>query len=100
MSYWPPHIAFLAPGKKWGPPSERSMNVQLGMVGLGRMGQNMVWRLGKAGHEVVVSDLSADAVKATVEKGGGKVSGASDLKDLVGKLKGPRNIWLMVPAGI
>ena len=74
--------------------------MQLGMVGLGRMGQNMVWRLAKAGHEVVVSDLSADAVKATVEKGGGKVSGASDLKDLVAKLKGPKNIWLMVPAGI
>lgn len=74
--------------------------MQLGMVGLGRMGQNMVWRLAKAGHDVVVSDLSADAVKTTVDKGNGKVTGAKDLADMVSKLKGPRAIWLMVPAGI
>jgi 6-phosphogluconate dehydrogenase len=70
------------------------------MVGLGRMGQNMVWRLAKAGHEVVVTDTKADVIKETVDKGQGKVSGASTPQELVSKLKGPRAIWLMVPAGI
>jgi 6-phosphogluconate dehydrogenase len=74
--------------------------VQLGLIGLGRMGQNMVWRLAKAGHEVVVSDLSPDVVKATVDKGDGKVTASKDIQDMVSKLKGPRAIWLMVPAGI
>ena len=58
--------------------------MQLGMVGLGRMGQNMVWRLAKAGHDVVVSDLSADAVKATVDKGNGKGKGVASGKALIG----------------
>src|SRR3974390_2257557 len=70
------------------------------MVGLGRMGQNMVWRLAKAGHEVVVTDTKADVIKETVDKGSGKVVGAATPQELVSKLKGPRAIWLMVPAGI
>src|ERR1019366_5832271 len=74
--------------------------MQLGMVGLGRMGQNMVCRLAKAGDECVVSDTSADVVKKTEEMGAGKIVGAKDLADLVGKLKAPRAVWLMVPAGV
>ncbi|MGE3807829.1 MAG: phosphogluconate dehydrogenase (NAD(+)-dependent, decarboxylating), partial [Gemmataceae bacterium] len=74
--------------------------MQLGMIGLGRMGQNMVWRLGKAGHECVVSDLSKDVVKETVDKSGGKAVGSDSMQDLVKKLKAPRAVWLMIPAGI
>jgi 6-phosphogluconate dehydrogenase len=76
--------------------------VQLGMVGLGRMGQNMVYRLAKAGHEVVVTDTNADTIKQTVAdpKAAGKVIGAATPQELVSKLKGPRAVWLMIPAGI
>jgi 6-phosphogluconate dehydrogenase len=70
--------------------------MQLGMVGLGRMGANMTRRLMKGGHELVVSDLSADTVKHLAGEG---ATGASSLQDLVGKLKAPRAIWIMVPAG-
>lgn len=70
--------------------------MQLGMVGLGRMGANMVRRLMKAGHELVVFDVSPDAVSGLVAEG---ATGASSLEDLVGKLQGPRSVWLMVPAG-
>src|SRR5213594_2246129 len=65
------------------------------MVGLGRMGQNMVWRLAKAGHEVVVTDI-----KQAMEKSGGKIVPAANPQELVSKLKGPRAVWLMIPAGI
>ena len=57
--------------------------MQLGMIGLGRMGQNMVYRLTKAGHECVVSDTKPEVVQETVSKGEGKVAGAKDLKDLI-----------------
>ena len=70
--------------------------MQLGMVGLGRMGSNMVRRLMRGGHECVVSDLSADAVRGLSSEGA--VATAS-LDDLVSKLNAPRAVWIMVPAG-
>ena len=70
--------------------------MQLGMVGLGRMGSNMVRRLMRAGHTLSVTDLSAEAV-ATMAKEG--ATGASSLKDLVASLAPPRAVWVMVPAG-
>src|SRR3974390_3557417 len=70
--------------------------MQLGMVGLGRMGANMTRRLMRGGHELVVSDLSADAVKQLAGEG---AVGSSSLQDLVQKLKAPRAVWIMVPAG-
>jgi 6-phosphogluconate dehydrogenase len=70
--------------------------MQLGMVGLGRMGANMTRRLMRGGHQLVVSDLSADAVKGLAGEG---ATGSSSLEDLVAKLKAPRAIWIMVPSG-
>jgi 6-phosphogluconate dehydrogenase len=70
--------------------------VQLGMIGLGRMGGNMVRRLMKAGHQGVVYDRSAEAVKGLVAEG---ATGASSLTEFVGKLTKPRAAWVMVPAG-
>src|SRR5436305_7908229 len=70
--------------------------MQMGMIGLGRMGGNMVRRLMRGGHQIVVSDLSADTVNA-IAKGGAVPS--SSLDDLVKKLNKPRAIWVMVPAG-
>ena len=70
--------------------------MQLGMIGLGRMGSNMARRLMRAGHQLVVYDLGADAVKA-LEKEGAK--GSSTLKDFVSKLAAPRAAWIMVPSG-
>lgn len=71
--------------------------MQLGMIGLGRMGANMVRRLIRAGHDCVVYDRSAESV-ATLAKE--KATGSSSLADFVGKLKAPRAIWLMVPAAV
>ncbi|HME08933.1 MAG TPA: decarboxylating 6-phosphogluconate dehydrogenase [Bryobacteraceae bacterium] len=69
--------------------------MQLGMIGLGRMGAGMVRRLLRAGHEIVVADLSAQAIADVVKDG---ATGSTGLDDFVKKLKGPRAIWLMVPA--
>ena len=70
--------------------------MQLGMVGLGRMGANMTRRLMRGGHSLVVSDLSPDAVKQLGSEG---ATGSASLEDLVSKLTPPRAIWIMVPAG-
>jgi 6-phosphogluconate dehydrogenase len=70
--------------------------MQLAMIGLGRMGGNMVQRLLQGGHEVVVYDRSAGAVKPHVAMG---ASAAKDLADLSARLKAPRVVWIMVPAG-
>ncbi len=70
--------------------------MQLGMVGLGRMGANMTRRMVRGGHQLVVSDLSPDAVKQLAGEG---AVGSSSLENLVGKLKAPRAVWIMVPAG-
>ena len=70
--------------------------MQIALVGLGKMGGNMVRRLLRGGHEVVAFDRSADAVAAAVAEG---AKGASSLAELVGKLSGPRAVWVMVPAG-
>ena len=71
--------------------------MQLGMVGLGRMGANMVRRLLKGGHSCVVFDRSPKAIQELVDD---KAIGATDLRDLVRKLESPRAIWLMVPAAV
>ncbi len=71
--------------------------MQLGMIGLGRMGSNMVERLMKAGHELVVYDSHPDAVKGLAAAG---ATGAASLKDFVAKLARPRAVWLMVPAAV
>ena len=70
--------------------------MQLGMIGLGKMGSNMTRRLLRGGHQVVVSDLSPDNVKNVAKEG---AIGSSSLDDFVAKLKPPRAAWLMVPAG-
>jgi 6-phosphogluconate dehydrogenase len=70
--------------------------MQLGMVGLGRMGANLVRRLMRAGHECVVYDVSPAAVQALEREG---ASGARSLEEFVSKLGKPRAAWVMVPAG-
>ena len=71
--------------------------MQMGMVGLGRMGANMVRRLLRGGHECVVFDVSAAAVKELAKEG---ALGASSLDDFAAKLKLPRVAWMMVPAAV
>ncbi len=70
--------------------------MQLGMVGLGRMGGNIVRRLTRKGHQCVVFDQNPAAIKALV---GASVAGGSDLKDLVHRLEKPRAVWVMLPSG-
>ena len=72
-------------------------DVELGMIGLGRMGANMSRRLLADGHECVVFDVSADRV---AELAGEGATGASSLSDLVSKLPKPRALWIMLPAGV
>ena len=71
--------------------------MQIGMIGLGRMGANMVRRLMKAGHQCVVYDRSAQAVAELVAEG---AVGVTSVADLVARLQGPRAVWLMVPAAV
>ncbi|MER5618596.1 phosphogluconate dehydrogenase (NAD(+)-dependent, decarboxylating) [Streptomyces sp. NPDC002215] len=71
--------------------------MQLGMIGLGRMGANLVRRLMRDGHQCVVSDVNADAV---AELAGEGATGADSPRDLVAKLDKPRALWLMLPAAI
>jgi 6-phosphogluconate dehydrogenase len=70
--------------------------MQLGMIGLGRMGANMVRRLMRGGHECVVWDLSTENVKAIAGEG---AIGADSLDDFIAKLSKPRAVWIMVPSG-
>ena len=70
--------------------------MQLGMIGLGRMGANMTTRLLRGGHELVVYDRSADTVRAAEDAG---ARGASSLAAVVEQLSAPRAVWVMVPAG-
>ncbi len=71
--------------------------MQLGMIGLGRMGANMVRRLTRGGHQCVVYDRSASAVESLSKEG---ATSSSSLQDLASKLNAPRAVWLMVPAGV
>jgi len=70
--------------------------MELGMIGLGRMGSNMTLRLMRGGHNVVVYDPIEEAVKTLTEEG---ATGAGSVAELVGKLAAPRVVWVMVPAG-
>ena len=70
--------------------------MQLGMVGLGRMGGNMARRLMRGGHSMVVWNKTADPIKQLAGEG---ATASSSLEDLVAKLKAPRAVWVMVPAG-
>jgi 6-phosphogluconate dehydrogenase len=71
--------------------------MQIGMIGLGRMGANMVRRLMRAGHRCVVHDVSPEAVKALAKEG---ATGASTVEELVRALPEPRIVWMMVPAAV
>jgi len=76
--------------------NEEEIDMQLGMIGLGRMGANMVRRLKRGGHECVVWDVNPDNVKQLADEG---AIGAQSLDDFIGKLSQPRAVWIMVPAG-
>ncbi len=70
--------------------------MQLGMIGLGRMGSNIVRRLMRDGHSCSVYDLNSDAVATLAADG---ATGASSVEELVASLTAPRQVWVMVPAG-
>ncbi|SDY96617.1 phosphogluconate dehydrogenase (NAD(+)-dependent, decarboxylating) [Nitrosomonas sp. Nm58] len=71
--------------------------MEVGMIGLGRMGSNLVRRLTKGGHSCIVYDVNADAVKALTGSG---IQNADSLGDFASKLSQPRVVWIMVPAGV
>ena len=71
--------------------------MQLGMIGLGRMGANIVRRLMRDGHDCVVYDVSAESIQALAGEG---ADGAPTLEEFVAKLERPRVAWVMIPAGI
>ena len=71
--------------------------MQIGMIGLGRMGANMVRRLQKAGHQCVVFDRSSEAVQMLAQEG---ATPSTSMQDMIGKLTAPRAIWLMLPAAV
>src|SRR6185437_9456266 len=81
--------------ERW--PLQEDLFVQLGMIGLGRMGANMVRRLLKGGHECVVFDMSTKAVAELAKE---KAKGATSLAEFARSLSKPRAVWLMVPAGV
>ncbi len=70
--------------------------MQIGMVGLGRMGGAMVRRLMKGGHDLVIFNRTAEKMKSFVADG---ATGTSDLREMNGKLEKPRVVWIMLPAG-
>ena len=70
--------------------------MEIGIVGLGRMGANIARRLMRGGHAIAAFDVNQATVKALVGEG---AKGAASLQDLVSKLKAPRTVWLMLPAG-
>src|SRR3954470_11448986 len=76
--------------------TRRRRMAQLGMVGLGRMGSNLVRRLMRDGHDCVVYDVNPDPISQLEGEG---ATGAGTLKELAGKLEAPRSVWIMVPAG-
>jgi 6-phosphogluconate dehydrogenase len=78
-------------------PSRKEQTMQLGMIGLGRMGANMVRRLMKKGHQCITYDRNPDSVKALSSEG---ATGAGSLKEFIKKLDKPRAVWLMVPAAV
>ena len=71
--------------------------MELGLIGLGRMGANMARRLTAGGHRVVTYDVNADAVETSARHG---AEGAASLEELVGMLSAPRAVWLMLPIGL
>jgi len=71
--------------------------MQIGMIGLGRMGANMVRRLLRHGHECIVNDRNPEAIKTLVDEG---AIGAASIDEFLSKLKQPRAIWLMIPAAL
>src|SRR5437588_10299380 len=85
----------MAKIKSLGPILE-TLTMQIGMIGLGRMGANMARRLMKGAHECVVYDRNAETVDALTKEG---ATGASSLEEAVEKLNQPRAVWIMLPSG-